>query len=255
MTESMIRDLLMSVVFGAITMLAGFVVVWIQNRQRKLNAHEEKKLDTIAKTVEAELNLQKTVLLEKATKNVAGHYSDDQLRYFSEEIKNAIAAIPDQHNPEQTAVETLISNYHEQALGQTKVQFWFSLVAACAGLLWILYAGLKIIPQQPSSTWAILPGVVIDAVAFLFFRQASETRKRATELYDRLRIDRQLRDSASRIASIDDPRVRNVVNAQIALQMSGLQPTPIDLSRFLSIASNSIDNDEAPEKLQESSAE
>jgi hypothetical protein len=53
-------------------------------------------------------------------------------------------------------------------------------------------------------------------------------------LYDRLRRDKQLSESVSLVSSIEDLRVRSAVKAQIALHMSGLQPTPIDLSHFLS---------------------
>ena len=76
----------------------------------------------------------------------------------------------------------------------------------------------------------------MDAVAFLFFRQASETRQRATELYDRLRRDKQMTESLRLVTSIEDLRVRSAVKAQMALHMSGLDPAPIDLTKFLSVA-------------------
>lgn len=74
----------------------------------------------------------------------------------------------------------------------------------------------------------------MDAVAFLFFRQAKETRQRATELYDKLRLDKKIAESATLVASIEDTRLRSAVKAQLALHMSGLEPNPIDLSAFLS---------------------
>ena len=70
----------------------------------------------------------------------------------------------------------------------------------------------------------------------MFFKQASETRQRATELYNRLRKDKQLTESVSLVSSIEDVRVRSGVKAQIALHMSGMQPNAIDLSNFLSAA-------------------
>jgi hypothetical protein len=80
----------------------------------------------------------------------------------------------------------------------------------------------------------ILPGAVMDAVAFLFFKQATETRQRATELYDRLRTDKRNTESVNLVSSIEDVKVRSAVKAQIALHMSGLNPSPIDLTNFLS---------------------
>jgi len=74
----------------------------------------------------------------------------------------------------------------------------------------------------------------MDTVAFLFFRQASETRQRATELYDRLRSDSKWSQAVALVESIEDERVRSAVKAQISLHMAGLQPSPMDLSTLLS---------------------
>jgi hypothetical protein len=82
----------------------------------------------------------------------------------------------------------------------------------------------------------------MDAVAFLSFRQAVETRQRATELYDRLRRDKQMAESSAIVASIEDVRRRSAVKAQLALHVSGREPKPIDLGNFLSsqgVGSNS----------------
>lgn|SRR4029077_18022313 len=69
---------------------------------------------------------------------------------------------------------------------------------------------------------------------FCFFKQAAEIRQRATELYDRLRQDKQVAESSAIVASIEDVHLRSAVKAQLALHMSGLQPNAIDLGAFLS---------------------
>jgi hypothetical protein len=79
-----------------------------------------------------------------------------------------------------------------------------------------------------------LPGVAITTVAGLFFKQAGETRQRATELYDRLRSDNQHSQAISLVESIEDGGVRSVVKAQLALHMAGLAPSTLDLSAVLS---------------------
>jgi hypothetical protein len=68
----------------------------------------------------------------------------------------------------------------KSGLGQARAQFWFSVVAATIGFAWILYGGAGISPDNLATVSKILPGVVMGSVAFLFFRQASETRQRAT---------------------------------------------------------------------------
>ena len=130
-------------------------------------------------------------------------------------------------------VEQLVNNYHEQALNQARVQFWFSVIAATIGFCWILYTGASIQPEKWVTASKTFPGVVMDAVAFLFFKQAAETRQRATELYDRLRGDKKLSEASAIVASIEDARLRGAVKAQLALHMSGLEPKEIDFSAFL----------------------
>ena len=131
-------------------------------------------------------------------------------------------------------VETLVQSYHKQALDQAKVQFWVSVAGAMAGLVWIIYSVIAIDPAHIGTILKILPGVAMDIVAFFFLRQASETRRRATDLYDRLRSDSERLQAVALVESIEDERVRSAVKAQISLHMAGLQPSPIDLSTFLS---------------------
>jgi hypothetical protein len=130
-------------------------------------------------------------------------------------------------------VENLVQSYHKQALDQSKVQFWVSVAGAMIGFLWIIYSAIGIDPAHIGTILRILPGVVMDTVAFLFFRQASETRQRATELYDRLRSDSERSQAVELVESIEDERVRSVIKAQISLHMAGLQPSPIDLSTLV----------------------
>ncbi len=100
--------------------------------------------------------------------------------------------------------------------------------------MYILYASTLIDGESFVSYFKVLPGVIIDAVAALFFRQAEKTRERATELYDRLRKDRQMTRAESVVSSIEDVRIRSAVKAQIALHMSGLVPKEIDIRAFMS---------------------
>jgi hypothetical protein len=128
-------------------------------------------------------------------------------------------------------IETL-SSFHEQALSQASVQFWFSIMAAVTGFVWILYSGLEVNGNLVMAT-KILPGAVIDAVAYLFFKQASQTRRAATALYDKLREEKLMADSAALVLSIDNPLLRSAIRAQIALHMAGLTSNSIDLNKFL----------------------
>jgi hypothetical protein len=128
----------------------------------------------------------------------------------------------------------LNTDYHKQALSQANVQFWFSVFAATVGFGWILYTGTEVDPER-FLTWSrLIPGVVIEGVAYLFFRQAAATRYRATELLDRLRKDTLIAHAVDLAGDISQEEIRNMVKANLALHMAGLKPSQIDVRKFLS---------------------
>lgn len=131
---------------------------------------------------------------------------------------------------EREYVRRLVNEYHRQALAQAKVQFWFSVIAASSGFLIIIVAMVMALMQQTSASRTILqvgPGILIEAVAALFFKQAAETRERATALLDRLRTDRERTYALSLVESIDNSNVRNAVKAELTLHMAGLAMSPL----------------------------
>ncbi|MDQ0169167.1 TRADD-N-associated membrane domain-containing protein [Paenibacillus tundrae] len=131
-------------------------------------------------------------------------------------------------------VEGLIENYHKQALRQASIQFWFSAVAAIIGLLFII---ISLFLSESLNVYekivGTLPGVTIDLIAALFFKQAEQTRQRATELYDRLRLDKEREEAIKLIESIDDPLLKSIVKAQLALKIGGVDASLNDLSSIL----------------------
>ena len=151
-----------------------------------------------------------------------------------EAIASAVKAIApssgETREEEWEVVRRLVKEYHSQALSQAKVQFWFSVVAASSGFAIIIVAIVMALMQQTSASQTILqvvPGIAIEAVAALFFKQAAETRERATALYDRLRTDRERTYALSLVDSIDNSNVRNAVKAELALHMAGLATSPL----------------------------
>lgn len=134
-------------------------------------------------------------------------------------------------NPTWTLVEGLINSYHRQALRQASIQFWFSLVAAVLGFIIILYAFISASEKNAMEvTITAASGAIIDLIAALFFKQAEQTRSRATELYDRLRVDNQRTIAIDLINSIDNVDLRSVVKAQLALKMGGVDTTVPELA-------------------------
>jgi len=230
----MFESMIVSVIAGVVTLAAALVSQVFARRLRKEKAIELASLEKVVSAVGTEEASRKAAVLERVVERIPVGLTAEQFESLLAEIASRLPSAQAERTPASGAVESLITNYHEQALGQAKAQFWFSIAAATIGFVWILWAGAAIDPQALATVSKTLPGIVMDAVAFLFFRQASETRQRATELYDRLRRDKQMAESATIVASIEDLRLRGAVKAQLALHMAGLQPDAIDLSSFLS---------------------
>jgi len=140
------------------------------------------------------------------------------------------------HSSLSSIAAELIESYHTQALTQAAAQFWFSVSAATIGFLFIMYIGFFYsLKRQPQLTLLnTLPGIAIEAVAALFFKQAEDTRKRATELYDRLRLDDKQTQAITLIQSIENQELRDFVKAQWALQIVGLESHAVDFAPYSS---------------------
>jgi hypothetical protein len=225
-------SIIASLIAALATLLGAVLSSYLAKKHRQDNDRHREELEKVAGALQAEETARSAAVVERVIERMPTGLSQEQLTELVTEITKRLHISAGA--PVASAVENLINNYHEQALSQAKAQFWFSVVAATVGFAWILIAGTGITAENLASVTKTLPGVVMDAVAFLFFRQASETRQRATELYDRLRRDKQMSEAVELVSSIEDLRVRSAVKAQIALHMSGLKPNPVDLSAFLS---------------------
>lgn len=121
-------------------------------------------------------------------------------------------------------IEELIENHHEQAIKQSVVQFWFSLIASAIGFVFIIV----IIVISDNLQWyeyilKTLPGIIIEAVSVLFFSQSKETRERASDFLNRLREDRQFAKSIAIVDTIDDENLKSLVKAEISLHLCGIK--------------------------------
>lgn len=236
--DNPIYELFLALVAGVVAIFAGLLSQQVTRKRRRELEENRREINDLVAVLEKEEASRKTTVMEKVIEKIPVGLSSEQFTALINEISTRLPTHETQSTVPSMAVENLINTYHEQALSQAKMQFWFSIIAASVGFAWILVAASDIRADNFMTISKTLPGMVIDAVAFLFFRQASETRQRATELYDRLRKDKLMTESVKLVASIEDLKVRSAVKAQIALHMSGLEPNPIDLTRFLSSESN-----------------
>ena len=243
-------ELLITMIASILTAIVGMVasVAFSKKEMGQKDKSIEQAKDIVA-AMKAESQASRARALELLAQKLPKTESPEELILSLEKLSSEIASRPlnndqkDENSRGWGAVQNLINSYHVQALDQARVQFWFSVIAASVGFIWIIYSAVNIDTAQIGTILKTLPGVAMDTVAFFFFKQASETRERATALYDRLRTDDQRSQAILLVTSIEDERVRSAVKAQLTLHMAGLQPNPIDLSTFL-----------APQNIQEDSA-
>jgi hypothetical protein len=190
--------------------------------------------------VEGQLKSAREIANAVKTRQFAFNLSASRSQNITDESQSSLSSM---------AAE-LIESYHTQALTQAAAQFWFSVSAATIGFVFIIYIGFFYsLKRQPQITLLnTLPGMAIEAVAALFFKQAEETRKRATELYDRLRLDDKQTQALTLIESIENQELRDLVKAQWALQIVGLESHPVDLAGYssqLPLPNESVYNNES----------
>jgi hypothetical protein len=127
-----------------------------------------------------------------------------------------------------------VVQYHAQSLAQSRKSFWFSIGAATFGFLVIvlgvttLFFGVYPTPSYAS----IGAGIIIDAVAALFFTQSNRARKQMTEFFDKLRRDRQFNESLRLCNSITDEYIQSLLKVQLSLFFAGV-PTGEDIAQKL----------------------
>lgn len=120
-------------------------------------------------------------------------------------------------------VYLLLEMHHQQALQQSKVQFWFSILASVIGFITIIIS----VFVSLNNNWydyvlKSIPGIVTEAVSFLFFNQARETRDRATKFFRELNYDKQIAKSVAIADTIESEEVKSKVKSLIALRIIGI---------------------------------
>ena len=135
-----------------------------------------------------------------------------------EEIGKIVASIT-AATPGEIPFETQqLALYYAQILAQSKISFWFSLIFASIGFAVIIAA---VFLSSAGSTGAtavqFVAGVVIDAVAALFFVQSRNAQKSMGEFFDKLRRDRQQLESRKLCESVENKNARDALRINLSL--------------------------------------
>ncbi|MCL2702374.1 MAG: hypothetical protein FWE91_02035 [Defluviitaleaceae bacterium] len=213
---------LSTVVVALMAMPATYLLMKATSRFGKT----EKQADILYKAIRDKQQTDDIKTIQNTTASLPDGLTKDE--YFAK-LKSILSEISYSQlknigsGPKDNDIESLIRNHHEQALNQASIQFWFSLIASVVGFVFII----TMILVSAGSVWyeyllGILPGIVIEAVSILFFKQSSETRERASDFLNRLRSDDQINKSIIIADSINDEALKSSIKAQIALHICGI---------------------------------
>jgi len=136
-------------------------------------------------------------------------------RAFTEAAKSGTKDVPFE-------IEQL-ANYYSQILAQSKISFWFSLIFASLGFAVIVVAAFLFQGADTGSTVAqFTAGVIMDAVAGLFFVQSRNAQKSMGDFFDKLRNDRAHAESRAICETIESPEAKDALRVHLALYYAGV---------------------------------
>ena len=216
-----------------VTTAIGILASVVANRTAAVRRLEKESLEDALAASKATAATIGAEMAQALRAELPADFDADVVAAKVAELGGARPVVQQLIHTENKLIESLVNSYHQQALFQASVQFWFSVVAATVGFLYILYAAADFQADNWASLLKVLPGVVIDAVAVLFFRQAEQTRQRATELYDRLRIDSNTLVAKEVLSSIEEVKIRSIAQAQIALRLAGVVTKDFDVALLI----------------------
>lgn len=227
-----------ALIAGISTLFAGII---ISKGKRKIKINEKNEVENLTNDFlekQNEINISisdKIKSLEKSlkTKKEITSYDFSNLALTLSTIQKEFEKLK---NNEVTETTILIKNYHQQALQLSKIQFWFSIIAASIGFLFILAnIFLYYSDNEIRYIFNIIPGVVMDAIAYLFFRQSNETRNKTIGYFDKLRTDNQKQKSLELVDNIENTKLKDLIYAQIAINTSGVKTSVDDFSKIVSL--------------------
>lgn len=175
---------------------------------------------SVVQYINSRINEKKEIEIKYNIKKIASN----------ENSKNGtINNIPKNSNVEENYLHRLLESYHNQALQQASIQFWFSIIASVLGFIFIFI----IIFFEENKTWyeyilKTLPGAIVEVISILFINQARETRERATNLFKELNYDNKIEKSVDIANTIDNADVKSDVKAKIALHIIGMNDKRVE---------------------------
>jgi len=114
-----------------------------------------------------------------------------------------------------------LARYYAQTLSQSKTSFWFSLVFASIGFL-VIIAAVFLTGMNSLAALQAFAGVVMNAVAGLFFVQSQRAQVSMGAFFDKLRDDRLHLESRKMCEAIENDDRRDQMRITLGLAYAGL---------------------------------
>lgn len=221
----------MSIIAGAVILIGGLIASLFANRSLLQRSTQDESLRRALDASREESESIARLFDGMIGSMSASTTTDDAVQQLRTAVSTAEGIRRANETPRRDIVEMLVTQYHQQAILQARVQFWFSLGAATTGFMYIMYTSISSTEGSWDTVIKTLPGVVINAVSLLFFSQAEKTRQRATEFYDRLRTDSNYPLAIDVLNNMTDPATQAIAQAQIAQHLFGVPVKEIDLTK------------------------
>lgn len=140
-----------------------------------------------------------------------------------EQVKALISAVNVAQGRNVPFETEQLALYYGQVLAQSKVAFWFSLVFASLGFVVIVVAVFLYSTEATGRTVAqFAAGLVMDAVASLFFVQSRNAQRSMAEFFDKLRRDREQLESRTLCEQVEHNLARDALRIQLSLYYAGV---------------------------------
>lgn len=147
-----------------------------------------------------------------------------ELSGYDEEHKKIDSSIQKILDKEEMPFEVRqLGNYYSQILAQSKISFWFSLVFSSLGFVAILLAAFLYTDAKQDTTIAqFVAGVIMEAVASLFFVQSRNAQNSMGDFFDKLRKDRLHMESRKLCDDIESKAVKDALKLSLSLYYAGV---------------------------------
>jgi hypothetical protein len=162
--------------------------------------------------------------------------------YDREKARDLIGTLQGTRSEDVPFETEQLALYYGQVLSQSKISFWFSLIFASLGFAVIVVAGFLYTGENTGATLAqFTAGLVMDAVAALFFTQSRNAQEAMGEFFDKLRRDRQHLESRRLCESITNPLIQDALRMQLALHYAEIADSSTVTKSLIDTAVASLD--------------